>query len=213
MKRSAPSQIRKTQSKTEGSLQRKVVIVGPQPVQVLDFTGPLEVFSHAEGYDVIIGTPGPERTLQTHRRFALTDAVLISEITGPIDTLVIAGGPGAEAGSYDPSLVTWIAEAAKRSRRVASICTGAFLLGAAGLLDGKQVVTHWRFCDQLAKEFPQAIVKPEPIFMRDGSVYTSAGITAGIDLSLALVEEDHGRKVALNIAKFLVMFLVRPGGQ
>jgi transcriptional regulator GlxA family with amidase domain len=192
---------------------RKVVIVGPPPVQVLDITGPLEVFSSADGYDVTIGTPGPERTLQTNRRFALTDAVPITEINGPIDTLVVAGGPGAETGVYDPFFVTWIVEAAKRSRRVASICTGAFLLGAAGLIDGKQVVTHWRFCDRLAKEFPRAIVRPEPIYMKDGVVYTSAGITAGIDLALALVEEDHGHEVTLNIARFLVMFLVRPGGQ
>jgi transcriptional regulator GlxA family with amidase domain len=192
---------------------RSVVIVGPPPVQVLDVTGPLEVFSSAEGYQVTIGTPGVERTLQTHRRFALTDAVPIQEINGPIDTLMIAGGPGAETGTYDPFLLAWIADAAKRSRRVASICTGAFLLGAAGLLDGKQVVTHWRFCDRLAKEFPRAIVRPEPIFIKDGIVYTSAGISAGIDLSLALVEEDHGHQVALKIARFLVMFLVRPGGQ
>ena len=192
---------------------RKVVIVGPPPVQVLDVTGPLEVFSNVEPYDVTIGTPGPERTLQTNRRFALTDAVPITEINRSIDTLVIAGGPGAETGVYDPLLVRWIGEAAGRSRRVASICTGVFLLGAAGLIDGKQVVTHWRFCDRLAKEFPRAIVRPEPIFMKDGAIYTSAGITAGIDLALALVEEDHGREVALNIARFLVMFLVRPGGQ
>jgi transcriptional regulator GlxA family with amidase domain len=95
---------------------------------------------------------------------------------------------------------------------VASICTGAFLLGAAGLIDGKKVVTHWRLCDSLAKEFPRAIVCPEPIFLKDGNIYTSAGITAGIDLALAMVEEDHGHQVALNIARFLVMFLVRPGG-
>ena len=137
----------------------------------------------------------------------------IAEINGPIDTLVVAGGPGAEAGVYDPFFMAWIGEAAKRSRRVASICTGAFLLGAAGLIDGKQVATHWRFCDRLAKEFPRAIVRPEPIFLKDETVYTSAGITAGIDLALALVEEDHGHEAALNIARFLVMFLVRPGGQ
>jgi transcriptional regulator GlxA family with amidase domain len=95
---------------------------------------------------------------------------------------------------------------------VASICTGAFLLGAAGLLDGKQVVTHWRFCDRLANEFPRAIVTPDPIYRKDGAIWTSAGITAGIDLSLALVEEDHGHEVALGIARFLVMFLVRTGG-
>ena len=192
---------------------RKIVIVGPQPVQVLDVTGPIEVFSNAKGYEVTIATPGPQRRLETNRRFALSDAVPITEITGPIDTLIVAGGPGAETGIYDPSFVAWIGEAASRSRRVASICTGAFLLGAAGLIDGKKVVTHWRFCDPLAKEFPRAIVCPEPIFLKDGNIYTSAGITAGIDLALAMVEEDHGNEVALNIARFLVMFLVRPGGQ
>ncbi len=195
------------------AVRRKVVIVGPSPVQVLDVTGPLEVFSNAEGYDIVIGTPGPERKLETNRGFALTDAVPINEIDGPVDTLIVAGGPGAESGCYDPSLVAWISEMAMRSRRTAAICTGAFVLGAAGVIDGKEVVTHWRFCDRLAKEFPRAIVRPEPIFLKDGLVYTSAGITAGIDLALALVEEDLGRKVALDIARFLVMFLVRPGGQ
>lgn len=192
---------------------RKVVIVGPQPVQVLDVTGPIEVFSNAKGYDVTIATPGPQRRLQTNRQFALSDAVPIAEITEPIDTLIVAGGPGAETGTYDPIFVAWIGDAASRSRRVASICTGAFLLGAAGLIDGKKVVTHWRFCDPLAKEFPRAIVCPEPIFLKDGNIYTSAGITAGIDLALTMVEEDQGHEVALNIARFLVMFLVRPGGQ
>lgn len=192
---------------------RKVVIVGPQPVQVLDVTGPIEVFSNAKGYDVMIATPGPQRRLETNRQFALSDAVPIAEITEPIDTLIVAGGPGAETGTYDPVFVAWIGDAASRSRRVASICTGAFLLGAAGLIDGKKVVTHWRFCDPLAKEFPRAIVCPEPIFLKDGNIYTSAGITAGIDLALTMVEEDQGHAVALNIARFLVMFLVRPGGQ
>lgn len=192
---------------------RKVVIVGPQPVQVLDVTGPIEVFSNANGYDITIGTPGPEPRLETNRQFALSDAVPVTQLTGAIDTLIVAGGPGAERGSYDPAFVAWIKDAASRSRRVASICTGAFPLGAAGLLDGKRVVTHWRFFERLAKEFPHAIVTRDPIFMKDGAIWTSAGITAGIDLSLALVEEDHGHEVALRIAKFLVMFLVRPGGQ
>ena len=120
---------------------------------------------------------------------------------------------GAETSVYDESFVSWIAATAGQSRRVASICTGAFLLGAAGLLDDKEAVTHWAYCNQLAKEFPRVKVRPEPIYLKDGSVYTSAGITAGIDLCLALVEEDHGHQVALNVARFLVMFLVRPGGQ
>lgn len=189
------------------------MIVGAPPVQVLDVTGPLEVFSNASGYDVVLGNPGEERALRTSRNVALTDAIPIREITEPIDTLVIAGGPGAETGSYDSALVSWITAAAERSRRVASICTGTFLLGAAGLIDGRQVVTHWQYCDRLANEFPHATVRPEPIFLKDGPIYTSAGITAGIDLALALVEEDHGHAAALNIARFLVMFLVRPGGQ
>lgn len=192
---------------------RRVVIVGPPPVQILDVSGPLEVFSSVPGYDVQLGNPGSERSLLTNRKIALTEATPIAEITGAIDTLIIAGGPGSETGVYDETFVAWIAEAATRSRRVASICTGTFLLAAAGLIDGKNVVTHWKFCDRLAKDFPRVNVRPEPIFLKDGSVYTSAGITAGIDLSLSLVEEDHGHEVALNVARFLVMFLVRPGGQ
>lgn len=192
---------------------RRVVIAGPPPVQILDVSGPLEVFSSAPGYTVEIGTPGVGTSLQTNRGVALAGAIPIHDIHGPIDTLVIAGGPGCETGVYDPEFVAWLTEASTRSRRVASICTGAFLLGAAGLLDGKKVVTHWKFCDELALKFPQASVQPDPIYLKDGSIYTSAGITAGIDLSLALVEEDLGHQAALNVARFLVMFLVRPGGQ
>jgi transcriptional regulator GlxA family with amidase domain len=192
---------------------RKVVIIGPPPVQVLDVTGPLEVFSNAPDYEIRLANPGVERTLQTNRGIVLADAIPIADVHGPIDTLIVAGGPGAESGSYDPEFIAWIGKAAGHSRRVASICTGAFLLAEAGLLNGKQAVTHWNFCDRLAREYPEVIVRPEPIYLRDGSIYTSAGITAGIDLSLALVEEDHGHEMALKIARFLVMFLVRPGGQ
>lgn len=195
------------------TLMRKVVIVGPSPVQVLDVTGPLEVFSNAPDYEIQLANPGLERVLRTNRGVVLADAVPIADVQIPIDTLVIVGGPGAESGSYEPGFIAWIAEVARHSRRVASICTGAFLLAEAGLLDGKQAVTHWSFCDRLAREYPKVVVRPEPIYLRDGSIYTSAGITAGIDLSLALVEEDHGHQTALKIARFLVMFLVRPGGQ
>jgi transcriptional regulator GlxA family with amidase domain len=192
---------------------RKVVIVGPPPVQVLDVTGPLEVFSNAPDYEIQLANPGPGRTLQTNRGVVLADATPIADLHGPIDTLVIAGGPGAESGTYDPNFIAWIAKVARQSRRVASICTGAFVLAEAGLLNGKRVATHWNFCERLAREYPKVVVRPEPIYLRDGSIYTSAGITAGIDLSLALVEEDHGHETALKIARFLVMFLVRPGGQ
>jgi transcriptional regulator GlxA family with amidase domain len=192
---------------------RKVVIVGPPPVQILDVAGPLEVFSNAPGYEIQLANPGLDRTLQTNRGVVLADATPIAEVQGPIDTLVIAGGPGAENGTYDPAFIAWIAKAGSHARRVASICTGAFLLAEAGLLNGKQAVTHWTFCDRLARQYPRVAVRPEPIFLRDGSIYTSAGITAGIDLSLTLVEEDLGHETALRIARFLVMFLVRPGGQ
>jgi transcriptional regulator GlxA family with amidase domain len=192
---------------------RKVVITGPPPVQVLDVAGPLEVFASVEGYEVVVGSWDGSRSLETNRNVALTNAVPLKTLKGPIDTLVVAGGPGAESGVYDSSYLAWIAEAAGRSRRVAAICTGAFQLSAAGLLDGREAVTHWNFCDRLAREFPKVIVKRDPIYLRDGAFYTSAGITAGIDLSIALVEEDHGHKVALQIARQLVMFLVRPGGQ
>lgn len=192
---------------------RKIVIVGPPPVQILDVTGPLEVFSGAPGYEIQLATPEAGDTLRTHRDISLGKAVSIEKLHGSIDTLVIAGGIGAESGSYDPHFIAWVRNAATRSRRIAAICTGAFILAEAGLLDGKQAVTHWSFCGRLAREYPKVRVTPEPIFVKDGNIYTSAGITAGIDLSLALVEEDCGHAVALQLARFLVMYLVRPGGQ
>jgi transcriptional regulator GlxA family with amidase domain len=192
---------------------RRVVICGPPPVQILDVAGPLEVFSSAPGYNVAIGAPDGSHQLTTSSSISLTSEIPIDEVSGLIDTLVIAGGPGAENGCYDDVFLKWISETAGRSRRVASICTGAFVLAAAGLLDGKRAVTHWDFCDRLAREFPKVEVCPDPIFLRDGCIYTSAGMTAGIDLALALVNEDHGHKVALNVARQLVMFVVRPGGQ
>src|ERR1700737_2508030 len=192
---------------------RRVVIVGPPPVQVLDVTGPLEVFSHAPDYEIQLANPGPERTLHTNRGVVLADATPIAAVHGPIDTLVIAGGPGAESGSYDPNFIAWIAKVARQSRRIHLYRRIPSRRSRSPQLNGKPAVTHWNSCDRLAKEYPKVVVRPEPIYLRDGSIYTSAGITAGIDLSLALVEEDHGHDTALKIARFLVMFLVRPGGQ
>jgi transcriptional regulator GlxA family with amidase domain len=179
----------------------------------MDVTGPFEVFSSVPGYQVELGNPEGESVWRTYGGLALADVKPLHELHGPIDTLLVAGGPGSAKGVYDEPFVEWIREAAQRSRRVASICTGTFLLAAAGLLDGKRAVTHWKFCDRLAREFPSIDVQRDPIYLRDGSVYTSAGITAGIDLSLAMVEEDYGHAAALEVARQLVMFLVRPGGQ
>jgi transcriptional regulator GlxA family with amidase domain len=118
-----------------------------------------------------------------------------------------------EAAAANPALVDWLRQRAKRARRVASVCTGAFLLAAAGVLDGRRAVTHWKDCARLAQRFPALRVEPDPIFLCDGGVWTSAGVTAGIDLALALVEEDLGRAMALAVARHLVVFLKRPGGQ
>lgn len=196
-----------------GNDTRRIVIVGAPPVQILDVAGPLEVFSSVPKYHVDLGTPDGTGVLWSSRGLALTNAIPIENLSGAIDTLVIVGGPGAEGGMYDERFLAWIGEAATRSRRIASICTGAFLLAATGLLNGKEAVTHWNFCNKLAREFPAVRVRRDPIYIREGNIYTSAGITAGIDLMLALVEQDCGHQVALNVARHLLMFVVRPGGQ
>ena len=192
---------------------RRIVITGPQPVDMLDLVGPLEVFKFVPEYEVIVASPKGTTELQLNHGFKISDAVPLTTLAGQIDTLVVAGGPGTNQGRYDADYLDWVTEAASRSRRVVAICTGAFVLAAAGLLDGKKAVTHWEYCDQLSRQYPSVEVEPDRIYLRDGSIYTSAGITAGMDLTLALVEEDHGHQVALQIARILVMFLVRPGGQ
>jgi transcriptional regulator GlxA family with amidase domain len=125
----------------------------------------------------------------------------------------LAGGNGTEAAALDMELIDWIRRAARRSRRVTSVCSGAFLLAQAGLLDGKRATTHWSVTDLLGDLFPDVDVDPDRIYVKDGSTYTSAGVTAGMDLALALVEEDHGAAAALEIARQLVLFVHRPGGQ
>ena len=180
---------------------RRVVLVAFPGVQTLDVTGPAEVFRaasviHPPGYKVTVAATqvGP---LATSTVSFVADARL-DQCNGRIDTLVVAGGTGARRVEGDPWLVEWIAEAAERSRRVASVCTGAFLLAKAGLLDGRRATTHWAGCADLASRYPAVTVEPDPIFVRDGNVATSAGVTAGMDLALALVEEDLGRDVALR---------------
>jgi transcriptional regulator GlxA family with amidase domain len=135
------------------------------------------------------------------------------ELRGPIDTLIVAGGFGVYDAVEDGGLIRWIRSAAKRSRRVTSVCSGSFLLARAGLLEGKRATTHWSSCAELARRHPEVEVDPNPIFVHDGDVWTSAGVTSGMDLALALVEDDLGREVALEVARWLVLFLQRPGGQ
>lgn len=200
----------------------RVVILAYPGVQSLDVTGPLEVFAtaqrliaagarHGRGYQVsVVSRDGGALRSSSGLRI-LPDGGLPSP--GAFQTLLVPGGEGRTASAEDEELVRWIALAAAGARRTAAVCTGAFLLARAGLLDGRRATTHWAYAQNLQEECPGALVDPEPIFIRDGDLWTSAGVTAGIDLALALVEQDHDRELALQIARALVMFLRRPGGQ
>jgi transcriptional regulator GlxA family with amidase domain len=137
----------------------------------------------------------------------------LPSVRHPLNTLLVAGGHGVYTAAQDRQLVRWIARRAGQAARIASVCTGAFLLAEAGLLDGRRVTTHWRRCAELARKYPALRVEQDPIFVRDGDVWTSAGVTAGIDLTLAFVEADVGRAAALAVARHLVVFAKRPGGQ
>ena len=190
-------------------------------VQLLDVSGPVQVFASAN--DLVVGGGGaPPYRLKVVAQGGggATASAGVTLAAGPLtkvdeelDTLLVAGGEGAEAAADNPVLVEWVRQRAGRARRVASVCTGAFLLAAAGVLNGRRAATHWKDCARLARRFPAVRVEPDPIFVCDGGVWTSAGVTAGIDLALALVEEDLGRSVALAVARYLVVFLKRPGGQ
>jgi transcriptional regulator GlxA family with amidase domain len=200
---------------------RAVEVLTFPAVQLLDVTGPVQVFATAN--DLVAGAGGtsPYRLrVVTQGDEGVTSSAGVSLAAGPLsrcnealDTLLVAGGDGVEAAAANAALVDWVRQRATQARRVASVCTGAFLLAAAGVLDGRRAVTHWKDCARLAQLFPAVRVEPDPIFVCDGPVWTSAGVTAGIDLALALVEDDLGRSVALAVARHLVVFLKRPGGQ
>jgi transcriptional regulator GlxA family with amidase domain len=149
----------------------------------------------------------------TNCGLVLTGAQTFRALRGPIDTLLVAGGSGVENAGRDEELLLWLQRTAQRVRRVGSICTGAFLLASAGLLDGKRVATHWKWAADLANKFEHTTVDADPIYIRDGNTYTTAGVTAGMDLALALVEEDLGSPMALKVARELVLYLRRAGGQ
>lgn len=203
------------------STPRIVEILTFPLVQLLDVTGPLQVFATANDQVAAAGGEPPYvlRVVAPNGLGVTASAGLgitaapLPAVTSDLDTLIVAGGQGVDAASADPVLVDWVRGRAKRGRRTASVCTGAFLLAAAGVLDGRRAVTHWSFCAELARRYPAVRVEPDPIFLCDGSVWTSAGVTAGIDLALALVEQDLGRSVALAVARYLIVFLKRPGGQ
>jgi transcriptional regulator GlxA family with amidase domain len=195
----------------------RIVIVGFPSAQILDVTGPLEVFSSASRFlpipryaTEIVSTDGGPVESSSGLQFASQP---IDEVDGDIDTLVISGGRDMDVAASDTKLVDNIRRLAARSRRVTSVCSGAFLLAAAGLLDGRRATTHWAECGLLQEHYPTVSVEPDAIFVHDGNVWTSAGVTAGIDLALALVADDHGRQAAAVVARRLVVYLRRSGGQ
>lgn len=192
---------------------RRVVFAAVSPIQILDLTGPFEVFARCGGYRVELVSSAPKSEVTSSCGLVVRPAADYRKIRGAVDTLLIPGGDGAEQLLCETAFLRWLASMSRRVRRIGSICTGASLLAAAGILDGRRAVTHWRWCGQFATSFPKVSVERDPIYIKDGNVYTSAGVTAGIDLALALVEEDYGQKRALEIARDLVIFLRRPGGQ
>ncbi len=201
----------------------RVTILTYPDAQTLDVVGPLEVFARSSRWLRDNG----------HCKADAYDIELIAPVAGPVtmssgvqmlaercyqdveesDTLIISGGLGYAESARDPGIIEWLKRIAPGSKRVVSVCTGALILAKAGLLEGRVATTHWNYCEELGNNYPGVKVQPDDIFVRDGNVYTSAGVTAGMDLSLALIEEDWGRDVALAVARELVIFMKRPGGQ
>jgi transcriptional regulator GlxA family with amidase domain len=206
---------------------RLVVVLAFEDVQLLDVAGPVQTFASTN--EIVCGTRGapnrgaPYRIVVVSRRGGpIRSTSGLALVTLPIartvgkrriDTLIIPGGAGVHDAAADVRNVDWIRRQVSTSRRIASVCTGAFLLAQTGFLAGRRATTHWKFCTRLQQEYPHIHVDPDPIYLHNDRIWTSAGVTAGIDLSLALVQEDFGRKVAMQVARHLVVFLNRPGGQ
>jgi transcriptional regulator GlxA family with amidase domain len=202
-----------------GMTLQRVAIVVHEGVQALDVAGPIDVFAEANGFVdpedryetyLVAATREPMRA---SNRMQITADLSFAEASGDFAIMLVAGGPGLPIADPDPAMSEWLQSAYRRSGLYGSICTGAFALGHAGLLDGHVVTTHWQNAQRLAALFPRANVELDRIHMRDGNLVTSAGVTAGIDLALAIVSERHGAEVALSVAKRLVVVAQRQGGQ
>jgi transcriptional regulator GlxA family with amidase domain len=196
---------------------QRVVIVTFPGAQILDVTGPLEVFSSASRFlssaqyrSDVVTTTGGAVIASCGLEFNSTS---IADVDTPIDTLVVAGGAEMKSAAADDELLRHVRRLAADARRVTSVCSGAFVLAAAGLLDGRRATTHWAECGLLHDTYAEVTVEPDSIYVRDGNVWTSAGVTAGIDLALALVADDHGHQTAASVARHLVVYLQRSGGQ
>lgn len=203
----------------------RVAILALPQSQVIDIVGPYEIFKSVEaipqspgyeqipGYSVEVIGVADNQIVSGELGLSLLSDCTYKVLRGNVDTLLIAGGFGVIEAAKDEALLVWLRQMSRKVRRIGSICTGAFLLAAAGLLDGKRATTHWFWCNLLAQYYPNVNVDPNPIFVRDHNVYTCAGVTAGMDLALALVEEDFGAERSLLVARAFVLFLRRSGGQ
>lgn len=201
---------------------KKIAMLCVSPAQGVDAIGPLEAFSLANrirgetsrepGYEIELVTNTDDLRLATSSGVCMLAHRHYRQLRGKVDTLLVAGGTGART-SRDAALLAWLRRMAPRTRRLCSVCTGAALLADAGLLRGKRATTHWMHVEKLAQKHPDVSWDPNPIWVQDGSIYTSAGITAGMDLALALIEEDFGSALALDVARRMVIFLRRPGSQ
>jgi transcriptional regulator GlxA family with amidase domain len=200
---------------------KHIVIVGYDGITSLDLAGPLEAFSNAfledsKGtikpcYKVTVAALGA-KTFQSESGLRMMGSCSLNSVRH-VDTLIVPGGEGIRTSPSGPRLASWINKRAGTIRRIASVCTGVYGVALTGLLNGRRVTTHWKFADDLAIRFPELKVDAKGLYVRDGKFYSSAGVTAGIDLSLALIEEDYGAQVALAVARELVVYVKRPGGQ
>jgi transcriptional regulator GlxA family with amidase domain len=203
----------------EKTSAKRIAIVAFPGVTLLDISGPAQVFAELQEIELssasyslsYLSTSGG--LVPTDVGMMVDTAPISSVRPSQVDTLVIPGGPGIWELRQDTTLMKWISQVLPNARRVASVCLGAFVLAWTGALDGRRAVTHWRYCPRLADGFPKITVEPNAIFVKDGRVWTSAGVSAGIDLALAMIEEDYGHITALDVARRLVVFLKRPGGQ
>jgi transcriptional regulator GlxA family with amidase domain len=199
---------------------RRVAIVAVPPARMLDVVGPAEVFADANklhggepAYEVEIVAAAEDRAVPTQIGVPILAHRTYRELRSPVDTLLVAGGEWPPEKQHSPDFLSWLREQSKKVRRLGSVCTGALVLADADLLNGRPATTHWNWCNELVQKHPLVKVDPDPIYVRDKNVYTSAGVTAGIDLALALVEEDLGSSLALQVARMMVVFLRRSGGQ
>jgi transcriptional regulator GlxA family with amidase domain len=199
-------------------MPRTIAILACPLVQMLDVSGPLDVFAEANRQsgktEYVLHVVGvSSRMIETSSGMRIGPSMTIADTPAHLDTLLIAGAPDIQTAPRHLSMLDWVRRFAPTSRRYGSVCSGAFILAASGIITGRRVTTHWNVAAALQRDYPDIIVEPDAIYLRDGPVCTSAGVTAGMDLALALVEEDLGREIAMRVAGQLVMFFQRSGGQ